>query len=239
MGRTFLTAEWRFLAMVNYEVDPGILTARVPAGTELDYWKGSALISVVGFLFQRTKVLGLAIPFHRNFEEVNLRFYVRRKIGDEWRRGVVFIKEIVPRWAVAAVARGAYGERYVALPMNHSISLPQDGVNGGVEYGWSLGASRNALRVGIAGDAEPIAQGSEAEFITEHYWGYTARSEGGTIEYEVEHPRWSVWQATEPTLKCDVAAVYGSEFVECLSAAPRSAFVATGSEVAVRTGKKL
>jgi len=32
---TFLTARWRYLAMLNYEVDPAILRSRVPVGTEL------------------------------------------------------------------------------------------------------------------------------------------------------------------------------------------------------------
>ncbi|HEU4386241.1 MAG TPA: DUF2071 domain-containing protein [Blastocatellia bacterium] len=239
MPRTFLTAEWRYLAMLNYEVDPRVLTPRVPAGTDLDYWNGAALVSVVGFLFWRTKVLGMTIPFHRNFEEVNLRFYVRRKVAGEWRRGVVFIKEIVPRRAVAAIARSVYGEKYVAMPMENSISLPRNGANGAVEYSWSSGATRNSLRVGITGEPAPITQGSEAEFITEHYWGYTARENGVAIEYEVQHPRWAVWESIEQSLTCDVASVYGTEFVECLTAAPRSAFVATGSEVAVRTGKRL
>ena len=97
----FLTARWVDLAMVNYEVDPALVRALVPAGTELDLWSGRCLVSVVGFQFLETRVLGLALPFHRNFEEVNLRFYVRRTVGDEARRGVVFVKEIVPRRAIA------------------------------------------------------------------------------------------------------------------------------------------
>src|SRR6185503_10439864 len=105
------TAHWRFLMMLNYEVDPSVLHPLVPRGTELDTWHGRTYASVVGFLFLDTRVLGLAIPFHRDFEEVNLRFYVRRREAEAWRRGVVFIKEIVPRWAIATVARVAYNER--------------------------------------------------------------------------------------------------------------------------------
>src|SRR5579864_4477520 len=108
---TFLTAEWRNLAMLNYEIDPNLLREYVPAGVELDQWNGHTFMSLVGFSFLNTKVLGLPIPFHRNFEEVNLRFYVRRNTRNEIRRGVVFIKEIVPRWAIAFVARSVYGER--------------------------------------------------------------------------------------------------------------------------------
>src|ERR1700690_3759655 len=117
----FLTAEWRYLAMLNYEIEPAALTALVPAGTELDFWNGKTFISLVGFLFQKTRVCGIPIPFHRNFEEVNLRFYVRRKADDGWRRGVVFIKELVPRLAIAFIARTFYNENYIALPMSHQI----------------------------------------------------------------------------------------------------------------------
>jgi uncharacterized protein YqjF (DUF2071 family) len=110
-GRIFLAAEWRNLVMLNYRVDPGILERFVPRGTAVDSFQGSTYISVVGFQFLRTRLFGrLAIPFHANFDEVNLRFYVRRKEGEEARRGVVFVKEIVPRRAIAAVARFSYGE---------------------------------------------------------------------------------------------------------------------------------
>ena len=121
MTSRFLTAEWRDLVMLNYEIDPGILAGLVPAGTELDLWQGRALVSVVGFHFRRTRVMGVAIPGHSNFEEVNLRFYVRREGPEGWRRGVVFVKEIVPRFAIAWVARALYNENYVALPMRHAI----------------------------------------------------------------------------------------------------------------------
>ena len=97
---SFLTAEWRKLAVVNYMVEPEILQPFVPAGTELDFWQERCYVSLIGFRFENTKVLGMKIPWHVNFEEVNLRFYVRRKATDGWRRGVVFIKEIVPKAAI-------------------------------------------------------------------------------------------------------------------------------------------
>src|SRR5689334_1903898 len=104
--------------MINYEVDPGILAERTPRGTEIDTWNGRCFLSIVGFQFVDTHVLGIAIPFHRNFVEVNLRFYVRRVVGDEVRRGVVFIKELVPRRALAWVANLVYNENYQALAMS-------------------------------------------------------------------------------------------------------------------------
>jgi uncharacterized protein YqjF (DUF2071 family) len=237
----FLSAEWRWLVMLNWEIDPALLRSRVPRGTELDSWQGRTFVSVVGFRFLDTRVRGWAIPFHRNFEEVNLRFYVRR-LGDEgWRRGVVFVREIVPRWAIAALARLVYGENYLALPMRHRVDLPQGGATarGSLEYGWRHAGRWQRLRVQVAGTPQPTEAGSQEEFITEHYWGYASQSHGGTVEYRVEHPPWPVWRACDSALDSDAAALYGPEFAPSLSGAPASAFVAVGSPVIVRRGLPL
>jgi len=237
----FLTAEWRHLAMLNYEVDPAILSPLVPRGVELDIWNDRNFVSVVGFLFLNTRVLGLPIPFHQNFEEINLRFYVRRKADDGWRRGVVFVKEIVPRWAIATVARVVYNENYVARRMSHRVDL-NDGTiatNGLVEYSWRDGEAWHRVSAKTDDEARSLVAGSEEEFITEHYWGYAAQRDGGAVEYQVEHPRWRVWRTREAAFDCDVKRVYGHQFVECLSAKPSSAFVADGSEIVVRKGVKL
>ncbi|MEK6407528.1 MAG: DUF2071 domain-containing protein [Acidobacteriota bacterium] len=237
----FLTAEWRHLAMLNFEVDPKVLRPFVPAGTELDQWHGRNFISVVGFLFLNTRVFGVAIPFHRNFEEVNLRFYVRRKASDGWRRGVVFVKEIVPRAAIALTARVVYGENYVAVPMKHHI----EGENGcaakprTVSYSWWFRGRENRIELTVQGDADEAAEGSDAEFITEHYWGYARRRGGRTMEYRVEHPRWRIARASAARLDCDVDGLYGSQFVESLQGQPASAFLADGSEVTVFRGTLL
>lgn len=229
----FLRAQWRDLAMINYAIDPSVLAARVPAGTELDAWNGTTYVSVVGFLFERTRVLGVPIPLHQRFEEVNLRFYVRHRAEEGWRRGVVFVKEIVPRWAVAAVARCLYNERYVSMPMRHDIA------KGSVEYFWRPEERWNRLKVQISGEPAIPSPGSEEEFITEHYWGYSPQKNGGTHEYRVEHPQWPVWNGSAAELDCDVAAIYGPEFVEALSQRPTSMFVAEGSAVTVGFGSKI
>ena len=234
----FLTAEWRHLAMLNYEVEPALLDRFVPAGTELDPWDGKIFVSVVGFLFLRTRVLGWPVPFHQDFEEVNLRFYVRRKAEGGWRRGVVFIKEIVPRAAIAMVARTLYNEPYIALPMSHRIDATAGRV-GAAEYGWRSGGRDNRLKVVTCGAARPLQVGSEAEFITEHYWGYNSRPGGPTLEYRVEHPRWRVQETCEAVLDCDVAGLYGKEFSRCLEGRPSSALLAEGSEVTVRRGVRI
>jgi uncharacterized protein YqjF (DUF2071 family) len=148
--------------MLNYEVEPERLMPLVPKGTELDTHDGKTFVSMVGFLFLNTRVMGLAIPFHRDFEEINLRFYVRRKAEDGWRRGVVFV-----------------------------------------------------------------------------HWGYTSQKDGGTIEYQVEHPPWRIWQAQSGRLTCDVEKLYGQRFVGALSAQPSSVFRAEGSEIQVYKGRRL
>lgn len=228
------------MAMVNYEVDPSILLPRVPRGTELDRWNERALVSLVGFLFLETKVLGIPVPFHRDFEEVNLRFYVRRRAAEGWRRGVVFIKEIVPRMAIALVARALYGEKYVAMPMRHRIDLSSERLEkrGSVQYEWKFNGKWNRLGVEPVGDAEATAGGSEEEFITEHYWGYSA-GVSGAIEYEVEHPPWRVWRVAASTVECDIVGLYGSEFGPWLERGPSSAFLAEGSHIVVRRGRSI
>ena len=236
--RPFLTAVWRYLAMLNYEIDPAVLRAHLPAGLEVDTWQGRAFVSMVGFLFLDTRVLGVAIPWHRNFEEVNLRFYVRRSdLGDDAPRAVAFVKEIVPRPAIAWTARALYGERYVAMPMRHLIEYAA-AAPASVEYGWRFRGRRQRLGVRPQGEAQPMAPGSEEEFIAEHYWGY-ANQRGRTVEYQVEHPPWRVWQVSESWLDCNVAGLYGPEFAPYVAGAPSSAFLAEGSPVVVRQGRRL
>ncbi|MDR3403698.1 MAG: DUF2071 domain-containing protein [Chthoniobacter sp.] len=231
--RVFLTAEWRSLLMLNYAIDPAVLRPLVPQDVELDLWQGQALVSMVGFLFLDTRVLGVPIPFHRNFEEVNLRFYVRRQAPEGWRRGVTFVREIVPRWAIASLARVLYNEPYLACPMRHQLSP------GRCEYAWHFGGRWNAMRAEFAGEPAPLGEGSAEEFIFEHYWGYTRLRDGSTAEYQVEHPRWRAWTAKNARLDCDAAALYGTDFAATLAAAPVSAFLAEGSPIFVRQGAQL
>jgi uncharacterized protein YqjF (DUF2071 family) len=235
----FLTAEWRSLVMLNYEIDPAALQPFVPPGTDLDTWQGQTLVSMVGFRFLNTRVRGVAVPGHQHFEEVNLRGYVRRWVDGEWRRGVVFVKEIVPRWAIAAVARAIYNERYVALPMRHSIDSLTHRPDLLIDYGWRAGGRWQRLWAVTSGPAQPIISGSAEEFITEHYWGYACQRDGGCVEYQVEHPPWRVWAVRDCGLDCDAAALYGPAFADALRGAPHSAFVADGSPVLVRHGRRV
>ena len=236
--KVFLTAEWKHLAMLNYEIEPSALVPFVPRGTEFDSWNGKTFISIVGFLFERTRVLGIPIPFHQDFVEVNLRFYVRRKAHDGWRRGVVFIKEIVPRFAIALVARNFYNEPYIALPMAHRIDGSPLSLKS-AEYSWRFAGKQHFLKLTTKGEAQPLRDGSEAEFITEHYWGYNKQRDGSTLEYRVEHPRWRVYEISEAHFDCDVVGLYGAQFRESLNCRPSSAFLAEGSSVTVFNGQRV
>lgn len=229
--RPFLTAEWRWLAMLNYEIDPILLESLVPPGTELDSFRGVTYVSVVGFLFLQTRVFGIGIPFHRNFEEVNLRFYVRRKSNGEWRRGVVFVRELVPRRLIAWVARTVYHEPYLAVPMSHRIEREPSSIR--CTYDWNRLGRGESIEALATGESVLADETSEEAFITEHYWGYSAHR-GRTNEYQVEHPRWRVWQAQQARFHADVRTLYGERFVDPLAKSPRSAFIADGSPVTVR-----
>jgi uncharacterized protein YqjF (DUF2071 family) len=234
MPRVFLTAEWRHLLMVNFEVDPGRLAPYVPRGTTLDRFNGRTLVSVVGFRFLHTRVLGVPVPFHRHFDEVNLRFYVVRKRAGEWLKGVVFVKELVPRRAIAWTARRLYNENYTAVPMRSTVEVP-----GRVEYAWRRGPAWESVSARVVGAPFLPAAGSEEAFVSEHYWGYVRQRDEGTVEYQVTHPQWRVYTCEDAGLECDVSALYGPTFAEALAQRPVSAFLAEGSAVAVHRGHPL
>lgn len=238
MARPFLTAEWRKLAIANYAVDPEILKPFVPPNTELDFWNDRCYVSLVGFMFLETRLKGIKVPFHVNFEEVNLRFYVRYAENDEWKRGVVFIREIVPKPALALVANTLYGENYVTRRMEHVWLEENDRLT--VSYSWREAGKRQLFQVKAAAVPVEIATGSKEEFITEHYWGYTARSDGKrTDEYGVEHPRWQVYPVNESLVEVDFGKVYGEQFSFLNMVNPTSVMLAEGSETLVREGRRI
>lgn len=235
---TFLTAEWRKLIMAQYEVPPATLAPWLPPGVELDLYQGRCYVSLVGFLFDRVRVLGLPIPFHTSFEEVNLRFYVARTEPDGTRkRGVVFIREFVPRAAITLIANSLYEEPYATLPMRHSIASAPGVLT--VSYSWCHEHIWYSLAVEASPTPQPIAPGSEEEFITEHYWGYTKRTHGATSEYGVQHPRWQVYPIRNFGGKADFAALYGPAFASLNGRPPASILLAEGSAVSVSTGTRL
>jgi uncharacterized protein YqjF (DUF2071 family) len=235
--RRFLTAEWRHLLMLNYEIDPAVLQPFVPRGTEIDTWNGRTFASIVAFHYSNTRLWGLPIPFHRDFDEINFRFYVRRPTAAGYRRGVVFIKEVVPRIAVATIARRFYNENFVCHPMRFQVRMPTPAHRGFVEYAWVCPSGTNVVRAEFSGQPELPAPDSQEEFITEHYWGYSILRDGSTCEYRVDHPPWRVWPAARAEFKCDVSRFYGPQFEPALGRGPFSAFVAEGSPVTVYRGR--
>ncbi len=234
----FLDAEWRNLIMINYEVDPEILKPYLPAATKLDLWEGKALVSMVGFMFLNTRVLGIKWPGHINFEEVNLRFYVQHFDGKMWKRGAVFISEIVPKHIIPIVANNIYNEHYKAMPMCNSM-LKLDNGDTAFLYEWKLNNQWNQLGALVGAEQQDIEKGSEEEFIFEHYWGYNRLNNSKTVEYQVEHVSWKIRPVNQFIFKADVAGFYGKEFEFYLQKEPYSVFFAEGSEVAIRVAGKI
>jgi len=232
---SFLNAEWRKLSFANYEVNPSFLSKYVPPGTELDLWEGKCFVSLIGFMFLNTKILGIKVPFHINFEEVNLRFYVKRFENNTWKRGAVFIKEIVSKPALTFVANTLYNEHYQTLPMRHHWE--ENSINRVVAYQWKKNKIWQSFKVCAALTAIEIEKNSETEFITEHYWGYAKVNNNVSNEYEVTHPRWKEYKVESSEIKVDFGMVYGADFEFLNHLVPTSVMLAEGSEITVE-GKK-
>ncbi len=232
---SFLNAEWRKLAIANYVINPAALAKYIPSGTELDLWEGKCFVSLVGFMFKNTKLLGLKIPFHVNFEEVNLRFYVKRFENGTWKRGVVFIKEIVPKPALAFIANSIYNEHYETMPMLNKWE--ENDTERIVTYQWKKNGQWHSFKIIAALALSKIEENSETEFITEHYWGYSKVNENVTNEYEVIHPKWQQYNVKSTEIKVDFGAVYGTDFNFINTLKPHSVMLAEGSEITVE-GKR-
>lgn len=234
---SFLKAEWRKLALANYVIDPEVLKSYVPAGTELDLWNGKCYVSLVGFMFINTRLLGIKIPFHINFEEVNLRFYVKRIENGEIKRGVVFIKEIVPLPSISMVANTVYKEHYQTLPMRHFWQIEDEIFL--ARYEWKVGKKWQSFEVKAYNTALAIPEGSEVEFITEHYWGYSKVNNSKTNEYQVTHPRWLHYEIENFKIQVDFGMTYGSDFSFLNKLEPKSVMLAEGSEITVEGQRKI
>lgn len=237
MARPFLTAKWLNLVVLNWEVEPERLRPLLPRGVTLDTWNGSHFVSLVAFQFLDTRLLGIPIPFHRNFGEINLRFYVKRELPNETRRGVVFIKEFVARLAIAWTARWLYNENYFCYPLSYASKSTSDSLE--LAYGLRTRNYNHSLSTKLLGAPSDLMAQSREEFILEHYWGYTAQRDGGTLEYQVEHPRWKAW--VDPTVehRFDPDLLYDKSFSGVLKQPPAFVIAAPGSQIAVYRGKRI
>lgn len=237
MASTFLSATWKNLIMANYIVDPAVLTPYLPNKTELDLFNGKAYVSLVGFMFLNTRILGFKIPFHVNFEEVNLRFYVRYNDNGTWKRGTVFIKEIVPKPAISFIANTVYHEKYDTKRMKHHTTETVEEIN--LSYQWKHKNNWNCIEASAEKPSQPMVSGSEEEFIAEHYWGYSKYNEATTFEYNVQHPAWKIFPVKHYLINCDFKSLYGDSFSNLKDGKPNSVFVAEGSDVSVLKKRNL
>lgn len=230
---TFLTAEWKNLIVINYQVNPVILQHYIPRGTEIDLFNGHAFISLVAFCFNKNKLWGIIPSFPYNFEEINLRFYVKRTVDGITRRGVVFIKEVVPSKLIASTARILYNEPYTSLKTRYTATTTS------FAYSWEQLHEEYKIEADIKPDLLELKPGSFEEFVLEHYWGYTDQKNGKTFEYQVKHPRWNYWETTGFATSPNIKNFYDPVFKPILTGEPHSAFVAQGSAISVSTPSKI
>jgi len=232
MTDTFLSARWENLIMANYEVSPDVLLPYLPHGVELDFYKNKTYVSLVGFMFKKTCLFNIPIPFLGTFEEINLRFYVKRVEGDIVKRGVVFINETVPYKLVAWLANKLYKENYIAIPTKSLIVNSESTKN--IKYEWRINRRWNHISVNTARENEQMLPGSVEEFIFEHYYGYTKINSQLSLEYKVNHPRWQVYKLIDYSILCDFKSMYGNDFSLLSNHQPDSVIIAKGSPVTVK-----
>lgn len=228
----FLNASWENLIMANYSVNPNVLTPYLPKGVELDFYNGETYVSLVGFMFKNTRIFQIPIPIYGTFEEINLRFYVTKKEGNELKRGVVFINETVPNKVVAFIANSLYNEHYIAVPTKHEWNINAESKN--IQYQWKINEKWNSLSVIAGVEKKTIIKESFEEFIFEHYYGYSMINKSTTEEYKIEHPRWKTNDVVHYTINCDFEKMYGKDFNFLNNSIPKSVIVAEGSSIAVR-----
>jgi len=231
MKDIFLTARWENLVMANYEVNPDLLKPYLPNGVEPDFYNNKSYVSLVGFLFKQTSLFSIPIPFFGTFEEINLRFYVKRIDGDKVKRGVVFINETIPYQPVAWLANKLYNEHYIAIPTKSKIVNANDTKN--IVYEWRINKKWNHIKVNTANAGKQMQNGSEEEFIFEHYYGFTKINSRLSQEYKVNHPRWQVNKVIDYSIQCDFKSMYGDDFAFLSNHTPDSVIVAEGSPVSI------
>jgi hypothetical protein len=234
---SFLTAEWRKLLFINYTVEPKLLEEYVPKGTVLDTFNGKCFISVIGFMFKNTKVLGCKMPGLHTFEEVNLRFYVKREEGGVVKRAAVFIQEMVPKRFLSFVANTVYHEHYITCPMSHQWEMTPEKIN--VSYSWMVKEIPQSIFVKAKNELKSFIDNSEIEFISEHYYGYTKYNEYKTYEFQVTHPRWQYYEVENYHLNLDFELNYGKKFAHLTQQKPDSVFLMEGSAITVEPKKAI
>jgi uncharacterized protein YqjF (DUF2071 family) len=229
--KVFLKAKWENIIMANYQIEPELLLPFLPKGVSLDLHQGKAYVSLVGFLFKNTKLFNVPIPFFGSFEEINLRFYVVKKEGNELKRGVVFINATIPYRLVAWIANKLYKENYTVVPTKHQLISSSE--TNHIKFEWLLQKKWNSIAVDFDSKAESMKTDSLEKFIYEHYYGYTKINELQTEEYQLKHPSWKTHKITNYKIDCDFEAMYGKSFSILNQTQPSAVFIAEGSDVAI------
>jgi uncharacterized protein len=237
MKTHLLRAEWNNIIMANYAVPKELLLPYVPYKTELDFFEGETYVTLAGFMFLNTQMLGFDVPFHSNFEEVTLRFYVRSNHSLAAKRGVVFIKEIVPKYAITLLANTVFGQNYTTLKMKSFHQDMGDYMETG--YEWKYQDKWNKLTAKAVKRSTPIRQNNFNEFIADHYYGYRKNGETKTYQYEVEHEHWETFNVIEYSVDCDFGSLFGKEFSILNKEKPKSVFMLKGSEIRIHQRKLL
>lgn len=232
----FLTARLSRLILLNYEIDPALLAPCLPTHTELDFYEHRTFVSLLGLHFSNPSIYGLPLPFFREYAQVNLRFYVRRRIErGNWRRGVAFIKQIVPYRPVAWAARNLFHEPVVTRSTDQ-VNRSQGRETMMTEYGWRSGNQRYFIRTVYSNQPVLPEPGSVEKFLLERYWGYSRQKDGGCLEYRFSHPPWQICRAVKAEASSGLGDFYGPPFAGLFGKQPDSAFAACGSQVTLHRG---
>lgn len=230
MGNTFLRANWENLIMANYEMEPTALVPYLPKGVELDFYNNKTYVSLVGFMFKKTRLFGVPIPFFGSFEEINLRFYVKKIEDGKIKKGVVFINETVPFKIVALLANKLYKEHYISIPTKNSIKIAE---HKQIKYEWKINDKWNSIAVKSDTNKYTIEKATIEEFIFERYFGFTKISNSSTQEYQIRHPKWMTHKMLDTHIDCDFKSMYGDAFSGLSNQTPDSIILAEGSQVSV------
>ena len=231
MTDTFLSARWENLIMANYAVPPEVLLPYLPKGVELDFYQDKTYVSLVGFMFKKTSLFSIPIPFLGTFEEINLRFYVKRVENNNIKRGVVFINETVPYKMVAWLANKLYKEHYIAIPTKNFLTNSESIKH--IKYDWKINRKWNHIAVDISNKTKEMLPNSLEEFIFEHYYGYTKINPSLSQEYRVNHSRWEINNVIDYAVNCDFKSMYGNDFSFLNNQKPDAVIFSEGSPVTV------
>jgi hypothetical protein len=223
-----MTASWKRLINMTYAVSPELLLPHVPAGVTLDCIDGKAFVGLVPFSFENVTMNRLRIPFHQSFPEINLRFYVKHRLG----RGVVFLRECAPKRAVVWLARKKYNEPYCCKKMKEKVRMFTDGTFSVAHSLWSNGIKNT---VEVTARTTPVFpdKNSSAHYFKELELGFGIAHNKQTMLYRIHHPEWEVFPVVSYALNMNFGAVFGEKWAFLSAEKPLDVSLVKGSAVTV------